>query len=112
MKKNTSDIEKQLTTAPDPDGQAWAKHPQAMLDKAAHVAAVEKAVDEPAKPPPTTDLYPKLEAMYRSLSQTQLEPIRAAKGFDMIAEYKERSPEDQNDLLLAMQDAEKSDGPV
>ena len=72
----------------------------------------EHVVQHPAKfapsvPPPDTEFFDTLKAQYNSMTPEQLGPIRIEKNFGMIDEYKTRSWEDQNDLMMAMRDAAK-----
>ena len=102
-KDRTAKLE--TATEPKPKPEKRKADPQP-LDEPEHVVQ-HPAKFAPSVPPPDTEFFDTLKAQYNSMTPEQLGPIRIEKNFGMIDEYKTRSWEDQNDLMMAMREAAK-----
>lgn len=95
-------LTKQLTTQPEPG-------PVFDPEKTNPLPLPEpEPVPEPVAEPATSDTFEKIKKLYNHLNDKkpdELERIRTEKGFGMVADVEPWPPEDQNNLLIAMQDA-------
>lgn len=89
--------------APQPESPAPEPNPEVVDVQAEPVPepAAKKAKPKPKK----AMMYELLVKLYNALTPAQLDPIREAKGFGMISEYETRSPEDQTDLRILLEEA-------
>jgi len=104
-----ADIEKQLTTAPEPEApqpeSAFFPTTPGVADKA-EPEVVDVRAEPDAEPPREATTYKQIEMRYKNMSIEDRKAFREGK-FQLVTEVKKWSDKDKNDLLIAMRDAEE-----